>query len=555
MTRRTAARPCARRRWRPSTPPPSIPAAGRNRIRSMVESRPDWLISRQRAWGSPLAMFVDKDTGQPLHDPDGRPPRIVEAIAAEGADAWFTQPAADFLGGHDPERYEKVEDILDVWFDSGSTHAFVLEGRRRTARWPADLYLEGSDQHRGWFQSSLLESLRHARPRALRCGADPRLHRSTRTARRCRSRWATPSSRRGDHQRERRGDPAPVGGDGRLRRGQRIGKTILQTTVDAYRKLRNTVRYLLGALAGFDAAERVALDDMPPLERFILHRLRELDGQVRARLRDATASRTLAAAGRVLLQRPVGAVFRHPPRRPLLRPAGQPAPPRLPHGDGRGVRAADRLAGADPAPSPWKRPGRRGFPTPAPTPAGVPRHARRLAQRGRGRALGQGRGGDPRGHRRAGGRAAREAHRRGAGGRSASCSSPTRPARRLRGLDRRRGVPHQPARAGRSARVRPAPSAAGRGRRRREPLRAEGRKCARCWRVLPEVGADPRCPDLSLRDAEDAVARLGHEGPMSRSAVRQGPWPARNRLALAAYALALAVVVVDQALKAWVLQV
>src|SRR5690606_29682349 len=129
----------------------------RNRIRSMVESRPDWLISRQRAWGAPLAMFVDKETGQPLHD-DEVNARIVSFIEKEGADAWFVRPASDFLGpAFDPDRYEKVEDILDVWFDSGSTHAFVLENRSNT-RWPADLYLEGSDQHRGWFQSSLLES-------------------------------------------------------------------------------------------------------------------------------------------------------------------------------------------------------------------------------------------------------------------------------------------------------------------------------------------------------------------------------------------------------------
>ena len=133
------------------------PEAGRARIRAMVESRPDWLISRQRAWGSPLAMFVNKASGAPLVDANVNA-RIVDLVGREGADAWFTRPATDFLGNeHDPETYEKVEDILDVWFDSGSTHAFVLEGREHS-RWPADLYLEGSDQHRGWFQSSLLEA-------------------------------------------------------------------------------------------------------------------------------------------------------------------------------------------------------------------------------------------------------------------------------------------------------------------------------------------------------------------------------------------------------------
>src|SRR5262249_21051294 len=119
------------------------PEAGRVRIRSMVEGRPDWLISRQRAWGTPLAMLVDKETGQPLHAA-AVDARIMEAIAGEGADAWFPRPAHDFLGNHDPERYEKIDDILDVWFDSGSTHAFTIEGRS-DSRWPADLYLEGSD--------------------------------------------------------------------------------------------------------------------------------------------------------------------------------------------------------------------------------------------------------------------------------------------------------------------------------------------------------------------------------------------------------------------------
>lgn len=256
-----------------------FPEGGRNRIRGMVETRPDWLISRQRAWGTPLAMFVDRNTGEPLRDPEVNG-RIRDLIAAEGADAWFTRPAGDFLGNHDPERYEKVDDILDVWFDSGSTHAFVLEQRSET-RWPADLYLEGSDQHRGWFQSSLLEG----------CGTRGRApfegvltHGFT-------------LDEHGEKMSKSRGnttDPQTVikeSGAEILRlwtamvdytEDQRIGKTILQTTVDAYRKLRNTVRYLLGALDGFDEAERLPVEQMPPLERFILHRLWQLDGQVRA---------------------------------------------------------------------------------------------------------------------------------------------------------------------------------------------------------------------------------------------------------------------------------
>ena len=254
------------------------PEAGRNRIRAMVESRPDWLISRQRAWGAPLAMFVDKETGQPLHDP-AVDARVVDLIRAEGADAWFTRPMSDFLGQHDPERFEKVEDILDVWFDSGSTHAFTLENRAHT-RWPADLYLEGSDQHRGWFQSSLLES---SGTRA-RAPYDAILtHGFT-------------MDEAGEKMSKSKGntvDPEVVireSGAEIIRLwaamidyadDSRIGKTVLQTTSDAYRKLRNTIRYMLGALADYSPDEAVELDEMPPLERFILHRLWELDGQVR----------------------------------------------------------------------------------------------------------------------------------------------------------------------------------------------------------------------------------------------------------------------------------
>jgi len=255
------------------------PAGGKNRIRSMVESRPDWLISRQRAWGAPLAMFVDKETGQPLHDPEVDK-RIVDAIRAEGADAWFNRPATDFLGNHEADRYEKVEDILDVWFDSGSTHAFTLENRAHT-RWPADLYLEGSDQHRGWFQSSLLESS-GTRGRA------PYDNILT---------HGFVMDEAGEKMSKSKGnvvDPERVIADNgaeiiRLWTAMidysddcRIGKTILQTTSDAYRKLRNTVRYMLGALSDYTPDEAVELAEMPPLERYVLHRLWELDAQVRA---------------------------------------------------------------------------------------------------------------------------------------------------------------------------------------------------------------------------------------------------------------------------------
>ena len=270
------------------------PEAGRARIRAMVETRPDWLVSRQRAWGSPLAMFVDKSTGQPLNDPLVNA-RIVNLIAAEGADAWFTRPGGDFLGNHDPERYEKIDDILDVWFDSGSTHAFVLENQAET-RWPADLYLEGSDQHRGWFQSSLLESC-STRGRAP--FAAVLTHGFTLDA-------------KGEKMSKSLGnsvEPQQViqhSGAEILRlwtaltdyaEDQRIGPEILKTTSDAYRKLRNTIRYLLGALEGFDAAERLERSAMPPLERLMLHRLWELDALTRSAYqgyRFADAARAIA---------------------------------------------------------------------------------------------------------------------------------------------------------------------------------------------------------------------------------------------------------------------
>jgi isoleucyl-tRNA synthetase len=255
------------------------PEAGRNRIRAMVESRPDWLISRQRAWGSPLAMFVDKATGQPLDDPDVNG-RIVSLIALEGADAWFTRPAADFLGNRDPDAYEKVEDILDVWFDSGSTHAFTLEGRS-DSRWPADLYSEGSDQHRGWFQSSLLEACgtRGAAPYRAVMTHGFTLDEKGEKMSKSLGNMVEPQEITATHGAEILRLWAALAD---YSEDQRIGPTILRTTVDAYRKLRNTLRYLLGALDGFTDAERLEAGAMPPLERYILHRLWELDGQVRA---------------------------------------------------------------------------------------------------------------------------------------------------------------------------------------------------------------------------------------------------------------------------------
>ena len=172
-----------------------MPASGQNRLRGMIEAKPDWVISRQRAWGVPITVFQHKETGEVIPSAkfaksDELMARIRAAMTEKGADAWFEAGARErFLEGlvANPADWEQVTDILDVWFDSGSTHAFTLEdpeafpqlaGIRRQRDGGDDrvMYLEGSDQHRGWFQSSLLESCGTRGARALRRGAHPRLH-------------------------------------------------------------------------------------------------------------------------------------------------------------------------------------------------------------------------------------------------------------------------------------------------------------------------------------------------------------------------------------------
>ncbi|MBB3133700.1 isoleucyl-tRNA synthetase [Rhizobium pisi] len=255
-----------------------VPAAGQNRLRAMIEQRPDWVLSRQRAWGVPICVFVDEQ-GEVLQD-DAVNQRILDAFDVEGADAWFAEGAKErFLGNeHDPAKWSQVMDILDVWFDSGSTHTFTLEDRP-DLKWPADLYLEGSDQHRGWFHSSLLES---AATRG-RAPYDTVLtHGFT-------------MDEKGEKMSKSKGNvtsPQEVmkdAGADILRLwvmtsdyadDLRVGKTIIQTNVDAYRKLRNTIRWMLGTLA-HDKGEVIALADLPELEQLMLHRLSELDQLVR----------------------------------------------------------------------------------------------------------------------------------------------------------------------------------------------------------------------------------------------------------------------------------
>ena len=286
-----------------------VPEQGQNRIRGMIESKPDWVISRQRAWGVPITVFVrDKGDGTvEILDDERVNARIADAFEREGADAWYaTGAAARFLKpDYDSNEWQKVDDILDVWFDSGSTHAFVLEDpehfpslagiERRTAGGPDTvMYLEGSDQHRGWFQSSLLESCgtRGIAPFDVVLTHGFVLDEHGRKMSKSFGNVTAPQ------------DVIKQSGADILRMwccasdyadDLRIGPEILKTTVETYRKLRNTIRWMLGSLAHFRDEDRVAPAAMPELERLMLHRLAELDRQVRQAYADFDYKRIFAA--------------------------------------------------------------------------------------------------------------------------------------------------------------------------------------------------------------------------------------------------------------------
>ncbi|PQO24021.1 isoleucine--tRNA ligase [Rhodobacteraceae bacterium WD3A24] len=262
------------------------PQSGRNRLYSMIENRPDWVLSRQRAWGVPLTVFTKKgarpgDGDFLLKDPEVNR-RVVDAFEAEGADAWYVQGFKEKVldGLHDPEAYDQVFDILDVWFDSGSTHAFVLRDRPDgTPDGIADLYLEGTDQHRGWFHSSMLQGCATKGRAPYRGVLTHGFTLDEKGMKMSKSLGNTVAPE--DVQNQYGADilrlwvaQSDYTGD------LRIGPEILKGVADSYRRLRNTMRFMLGNLAGFDESEKVAPEDMPELDRWVLHRLAELDAEL-----------------------------------------------------------------------------------------------------------------------------------------------------------------------------------------------------------------------------------------------------------------------------------
>jgi len=254
-----------------------VPEKSKNRIYSMVKNRPDWCLSRQRSWGVPLPFFVQEETGEVLKDPSVNN-RVLTVIRKEGTDAWYTHSEDYFLGDVLKKKgYKKISDIVDVWFDSGATQEFVLKKRPELA-WPADLYVEGSDQHRGWFQSSLLEA----------CAVEGQApYKAVLT-------HGFVLDNKGYKMSKSLGNVITVdtilkeyGADilrlwainSDYQEDLRIGKDILRSQQDIYRRFRNTFRFLLGGLDGFDYEEILDYKDLPDLEKYILHRLQELSSQ------------------------------------------------------------------------------------------------------------------------------------------------------------------------------------------------------------------------------------------------------------------------------------
>ena len=263
------------------------PVKGKERLLSMIEGRPDWCVSRQRVWGVPLPIFINKKTKEPLRDKKVID-RIADIYEKEGSDCWFTEKSKRFLGDNYSEKdFDKLNDIVEVWFDSGSTHSFVLE-QRKDLKWPADMYLEGSDQHRGWFHSSLLES--------------------------CGTRGKAPFESilshgfvvdgKGMKMSKSAGNvilPEDIlknyGADilrawvcaSDYAEDLRIDKTILAQHAESYRKIRNTFRFILGNIKDNFEPQNindVEIKDFPELERYILNRLFFVDQSIEENLKN-----------------------------------------------------------------------------------------------------------------------------------------------------------------------------------------------------------------------------------------------------------------------------
>ena len=328
------------------------PKSGQNRIGAHGGRTVPTGCCRASAPGAcRMAIFVNKASGKVLNDP-GVNQRIVEAFKAEGADAWFNSPPSRFLGNDlDPNDFEQVNDILDVWFDSGSTHVFTVE-QPLEPEWPqkdhADLYLEGSDQHRGWFQSSLLES----------CATRGRApYEAVLTA-------GFVLDREGNKMSKSIGNtilPQTIadknGADifrlwvasSDFTEDLRMGNDIIKANVGCLSPPAQHDPLHAGQLSGFDEAERIAPEKMPELERFMLAKLAELDGIVRdGYMRIRLQPRAATPLFNLLHQRAVGLLFRYPQGFALLRRQGQHPPPLRAHGDGRNVPPRRHLACADP---------------------------------------------------------------------------------------------------------------------------------------------------------------------------------------------------------------
>jgi isoleucyl-tRNA synthetase len=261
------------------------PSKGKERLRSMIEGRPDWCVSRQRSWGVPLPIFINKKTKEPLRD-QKVVDRIADIYEKEGSDCWFTDDPKRFLGeNYNSDDYEKLTDIVEVWFDSGSTHSFVLE-KRKDLKWPADMYLEGSDQHRGWFHSSLLESC-GTRGRApfdsiLSHGfvVDGKGMKMSKSAGNVISPDSILKNYGADILR------AWVASSD-YAEDLRIDNTILAQHAESYRKIRNTFRFILGNLQDkFEKQDlkKIDIKNFSELEKYILGKISYLDKSIKENL-------------------------------------------------------------------------------------------------------------------------------------------------------------------------------------------------------------------------------------------------------------------------------